>query len=127
MKSIWYSSLASFYLITSVVNEVYVFISNYYSSASVLVVKVAKDIFLFIICQRYIIYCKDCIIILSPSEIFLHIIAAMGLNSKVIQMTNELISNISTEVDATVFAKPVLYGKLLDIIGIQLFLLIFII
>ena len=104
MKSIWYSSFASFYLITSVVNEVYVFISNYYSSAIVLVIKIAKDIFLFIICQRYIIYCKDCIIILSPSEIFLHILAAMSLNSKVIQVTNELISNISTDVDATIFS-----------------------
>lgn len=104
MKFIWYSSLASFYLITSVVNEVYVFISNYYSSASVLVIKIAKDIFLFIICQRYIIYCKDCIIILSPSEIFLHILAAMSLNSKVIQIVNELIGNISTDVDATIFS-----------------------
>ena len=103
MKSIWYSSLASFYLITSVVNEVYVFISNYYSSASVLVVKVAKDIFLFIICQRYIIYCKDCIILLSPLEVFLHIIAAMSLNPEIIQMVHKLISNISTEVNATVF------------------------
>ena len=104
MKSIWYSSLASFYLITSVVNEVYVFISNYYSSASVLVVKVAKDIFLFIICQRYIIYCKDCVIILSPPEVFLHILAAMSLNPKVIQMIYKLTSNLSAEVHAIVLS-----------------------
>lgn len=116
-----------FYLITSVVNEVYVFISNYYSSASVLVIKIAKDIFLFIICQRYIIYCKDCIIILSPPEAFLHILAAMSLNPKVIQMTNELISNISTEVHAIALGQSMLNGKLLYSVGIQLFLLIFII
>lgn len=104
MKSIWYSSLASFYLITSVVNEVYVFISNYYSSASVLVIKVAKDIFLFIICQRYIIYCKDCIIILSPSEVFLHILAAISLDSKVVQMVHELTCNLSAEVHAVILS-----------------------
>ena len=103
MKSIWYSSLASFYLITSVVNEVYVFISNYYSSASVLVIKIAKDIFLFIICQRYIIYCKDCIIILSPSEVFLHILATMSLNPKVIQMVHKLTGNLRAKVNAITF------------------------
>ena len=106
MKSIWYSSIASFYLITSVVNEVYVFISNYYSSASVLVVKVAKDIFLFIICQRYIIYCKDCIIILSPSEIFLHILAAMSLNPEVIQIDNELVGNLSVKFTPLLSVSP---------------------
>lgn len=127
MKSIWYSSFASFYLITSVVNEVYVFISNYYSSAIVLVIKIAKDIFLFIICQRYIIYCKDCIIILSPSEIFLHILAAMSLNPKVIQIVNKLVGDLSAEVHAIALSQPMLNGKLLYSVGIQLFLLIFII
>ena len=127
MKSIWYSSLASFYLITSVVNEVYVFISNYYSSASVLVIKIAKDIFLFIICQRYIIYCKDCIILLSPLEVFLHIIAAMSLNPEIIQIVHKLMGNLSVEVHAIALGQSMLNVKLLYSVGIQLFLLIFII
>ncbi len=99
----------------------------YYSSASVLVIKIAKDIFLFIICQRYIIYCKDCIIILSPPEVFLHILAAMSLNPEVIQMAYKLTCNLSAEVYAFAFCQPMLNVKLLYSVGIQLFLLIFII